>query len=229
MNRYFLVLVFILSFNLLEAKEVKPFNKVYVFGNLDVELVKSDKPRVEILPDSLVRDNFTIEVKEDSTLEIKLVKGLFDSKTKAGVQVFYTSIHEIKTKGGADVWSKSSMEVENLNLTANTGGTINLSISNDKVSVGVSAGSTISLQGDTDYIKADASGGGVLSAFDLFAEKAEIGADLGGIAKIGVLKELSAKASTNGYVAYKGDPGKIKENATFGGEIVREGDLQWKP
>lgn len=110
-------------------------------------------------------------------------------------------------------------------LDASSGGSILAkSVSLDKLTADVSSGGTITLSGSARALTVDGSSGGIFRGYDLAVTNCKADVSSGAGVQVTVTKEISAEASSGGYVRFKGE-GLIRDiNVSSGGSVKRQSD-----
>lgn len=110
-------------------------------------------------------------------------------------------------------------------LEASSGGSIQAkSVDLDKLSADVSSGGSITVTGKAAALNVDGSSGGIFRGYDLSVTYCKADVSSGGGVQVTVEKEISAEASSGGYVRFKGD-GLIRNiNVSSGGTVRRQTD-----
>ncbi len=108
-------------------------------------------------------------------------------------------------------------------LEASSGGSIQAkSVSLDKLIADVSSGGTITLTGSAKSLSVDGSSGGIFRGYDLAVINCKADVSSGAGVQVTVTKEISAEASSGGYVRFKGE-GLIRDiNVSSGGSVKRQ-------
>lgn len=112
-------------------------------------------------------------------------------------------------------------------LEASSGGSIHAkAVSLDKLNADVSSGGIITLSGSANALSVDGSSGGIFRGYNLAVTNCKAGVSSGGGVQVTVTKEISAEASSGGYVRFKGE-GLIRNiNVSSGGSVKRQTDKQ---
>lgn len=110
-------------------------------------------------------------------------------------------------------------------LEASSGGSIQAkSVSLDKLIADVSSGGTITLSGSAKSLSVDGSSGGIFRGYELAVTNCKADVSSGAGVQVTVTKEISAEASSGGYVRFKGE-GLIRDiNVSSGGSVKRQSD-----
>ncbi len=142
------------------------------------------------------------------------------TKKKVMVTVNYREIKSITVNNGSEVSTGNLFKADTLRVDIKSGGVLYLDADIGCLIAKITEGGLLSAEGYATSQDVTVSSLSTLSAFDLESDKIKIKAVTGGKAKINVEEELEAEASSNGYIAYKGNPAKLKQTANTGGSIV---------
>lgn len=204
-----------------EKRKLKEFDRISVFGNMDVDLIKSDSFNVKISAQGANLEEIT-SIVDGMELKIRMVSDLF-SDAQVTVRVYYKELREISATGGACIHSDMLIKIDNLELKAGSGGEIYLwNVDINSLEAKVTKGSVILVSGKAKTQIISASAGGTYSAFDLESENAFVETNTGGKAKVRVSKKLDAKAISKGYIGYQGEPETIDKKESLGGEVKED-------
>jgi hypothetical protein len=202
----------------IDERALDSFRIVNVFGNMEVQLIKADKERMVI-------NSLEVDVKkinshtEKNEIWIEMNNELFSASKKVRIKLYYKTISEISSSGGASVISEDIIKADKMNFNAATGGNIALTLDVNILDANVGQKSVISFEGNVNSQKISASLGGTYDAFELISDDAVVKANTGGKIKVYVSKLLDAAVSTKGYVGYKGKPEKTNFDSATDGEI----------
>ena len=206
----------------IDERTLDSFKIVNVFGNMEVQLIKADKERMVINSQEVEVSKISSRV-EKNELRISMNNDLFSASKKVTIKLYYKSLVEINSTGGASIVSEDIIKADKLNFNAASGGNISLNLDVNILEASVGQKSVISLQGNVNYQKVSANLGGTYDAFELICDDAVVKANTGGKVKVYAAKLLDASAVTKGYVGYKGKPEKKNFDKSTGGDI-RESD-----
>jgi hypothetical protein len=106
-------------------------------------------------------------------------------------------------------------------LKASSGASIKGEINVNSLSARQSSGGYISLKGSVDKLDVDASSGGMFKGYDLSANFLEADVSSGGGVQVTVSKEVSAEASSGGFVNYKGEAIIRNIDISSGGSVKK--------
>lgn len=193
-----------------------PFSKIYIYSKINAEIViveDSENQKVELSSTDNSVNILDVKVYvDDNKLEIKLP---FFSSIK-GETVFakiYTpayKINEIIASTNSKIISKNLIKsMEDIEINAYTGGTIDLNIEANKLEIKVSTGGKVRLSGKAKEQKVEVSTASHYYGKDLVTERTDIEMILGGDADVFATEILKVDGGS-GSVNYYGSP-KSKE------------------
>jgi hypothetical protein len=202
-----------------EIRALEPFNKINVEDKIIVQLIKSDEESIEIKAQEIDIQRVMSIVKNNALKLYIDVPPYKYGKVRAILK--FKQLEGIEVSGMAEVSSVILFKMDTLRITAKSGGKVYLDLDVKYLESKISEGGLISAQGYAVSQDADIATSGALSAFDLESDVVNVRAVSGGIAKINVSKELTGKATTGGYISYRGDPEKTDKNTYTGGKIEK--------
>lgn len=202
------------------------FNAIDVFGPFDVELVYSDKNRVE-LDYKGVNSKDVVASVSGNTLKLKLRNRHYfndwssDSKWDEyiRVKVYYTDIDEIKASAGAVVVTSDRLKSKNLAIDCSMGAEVSMEVLAKKLYLRSNMGAVTRINGRTDYLEAKSGMGGVIKARQLQSKSAYIKASMGSEVFVSVTDEIEVSAGLGAVVDYTGSPAVRHTSTTFGAEV----------
>lgn len=204
-----------------ETRKLDAYNKVNVFGNLNIDLVKGDSSKIIIDCKGANIEEIT-SVIDEGELKIRLVSDLF-SDAKVNIRIYYKELVSVEATGGANISCDMLIKGDKLNLNAGSGGNVYLyNVEMNNITARVAKGSTMALSGKTKMQTITVLSGGTYSGFELESETAYVDATTGGNAKVYVTEKLDAKATTKGYIGYQGSPKIIDDISNLGGVIKED-------
>jgi len=202
-----------------QKNPLEKFTALDVSNGIDVQLIIAKEDAIEIETVNLEPEKVTYEI-SDMTLKLRAKKGI-NKEVNILVKLYYSSLIEITTSGRASVWSEEELYVDRIDLNIGNGGETRLRINSDSLVASVAEGAILYLKGETGYLNVRAGTGATFSGYDFQSEQAIVLANSGGKAKIAVSKSLNATANSKGFIGYIGDPEKMTESTSLGGEIVK--------
>ncbi len=204
-------------------RNVNDFAALSVSGDINVELIKSTSPKIEIKMIKGQESDLSTEV-SSGELKVKIKNNSWGKNgAKADVKIYYVNIQEIKTSAGCKLSSKEPLNASNLAIDASSGSNVSLDIVGSKVNVGASSGSSINLIGTCDKGKFDSSSGARINASGCNIKSVDADASSGSHIDVWATESIDADSSSGGMVKYKGEPKNKKLSANMsGGKISKE-------
>jgi hypothetical protein len=199
-------------------RKLEPFHKVVAGDKIIVQLLKSDHESALIKVQGIDASKVKTEV-SGGTLTLSIYGESF-TKKKVMVTVNYKEINSITVNNGSEVSTGNLFKTDTLRADLKSGGVLYLDADIGCLIAKIIEGSLLSAEGYATVQDVTVASLATLSAFDCESDKIKIKATTGGKAKINVAEELEAEATSNGYIAYKGTPSKLKQTANSGGSIV---------
>ncbi len=202
-----------------EIREPGAFSKIFVQGDIDLELVAGKKESLDIRVENTTPDHVLSGV-DEQTLDLRLKTGDY-SDAEVMVRVTYTDLQSLHAAGQATVWSDELFWSDELDLLADKGGEISLRVRLEHITARVVHGSIIVLAGTTRSQQVEAGSAGTYSAYGLDCEDTVARASSGGKVKVTANHSLEADAKLKGFVGYIGDPEEKHLNTSLAGEILK--------
>lgn len=215
---FLILFVFSASAQKKEKRIIESFDKLNVYGNIEVKMVLSDTESVDIFTTNV--DPSEVEtVIEDKLLKIKMKSNLFDDDVKVKIILRYKEIREITANAAADVIVDNVIKGDKLFATATSGGRIKMKVELNAIDLKSYQGSHIDISGKTILQESFVNTGGVLAGPDFSSDEVFIKMNTGGKAEITVNKSLEANVNTGASLNYFGTPEKENIKTTLGGKI----------
>lgn len=205
------------------SQNLGDFTTLKVFNGIEVELIKSNKQKIEIRG----KKSEKVTIKNvDKTLKLTLPFSLKPENNSADgeviVKLFYSSnIDVIDANEGATITGKD-INQEKLVVNSQERALINLVVNTKYIEVKTSSGGIIKLSGTTKHQDVNLDLYGVYHGFNLKTESTStVKAGTGAKAEIFAGETLTAKVSFGGSIFYKGNPELIKDKKVIGGIIQK--------
>lgn len=204
-----------------EPKELDPFHSIVISSEIIVELVLSKKESIE--PNFVGTDNNNLIAEVvDSVLKLRMKTGKYkDADLK--LKIYYTrDLKRMEASSRAHIWSGEDLYFDNdLTVRLNSGGEMRITLVCDSLSVRVSKGSVISIKGEARALRVKASTSATFSGYQFETKTAHASARETGKVKVSVSEYLNANATSKGFIGYVGEPKKVDEKTSLGGEILK--------
>jgi len=212
------LIVFIANAQKSEKRVIESFDKLDVYGNIEVEMVLSDTESIDIFTTNVDPSEVNTEI-EDKLLKIKMKSNLFDDDVKVQIILKYKEIREITANAAAEVIVKNVIKGDKLFATATSGGRIKMQVELNAIDLKSYQGSHIDISGKTILQESFVNTGGVLAGPDFSSDEVFIKMNTGGKAEIIVNKSLEANVNTGASLNYFGTPEKENIKTNLGGKI----------
>jgi hypothetical protein len=202
----------------INERKLEHFNKIVAGDKIIVQLIKSDSESALVKVQGIDASKVKTEVAE-GILTLSVYGEPF-TKKKVMVTVKFREIQSITVNNGSEVSTGNLFKTDTLRVDIKSGGVLYLEADIGCLIARITEGGLLSAEGYATSQDVTVSSFSTHSAFDLESDKIKIKATTGAKAKINVEEELEAEASSNGYIAYKVSPAKLKQTANTGGSIV---------
>jgi len=193
------------------------FEAVEVSQGLDLYITQSNTTSITVEADENLHHIIQTEV-QGSTLKIYATENI---RRAASRKIFLNveTIALIQSNSGSDVFSKNTIEVDELTLNSSSGSDIELSVKTNTLHCNASSGSDINLKGTTNILIADAASGSDIRAYRLNAKTSKVTASSGADISINTSKELTARATSGADIIYSGEPKIINKSDSSSGSV----------
>lgn len=218
--RLITVLIFSTTYFSISAQETRnldDFQSVYVWGNVDLELIKSNSNKLVI--SEVNTGTFNTEVKK-GVLHLNYNGVGEDTKVKA--QLYYKELIGIIAKAAVILTSTKTLMFDSVSIRLSKGARGNLKIDAKKFDIVVLQGSRLEIQGKGKEGRIYCNAGGACHAKEFKIDNAEVRTVTGGEANVYVYGNLVASTHTGGRIFYFTEPKKISAKAVTGGVIRYE-------
>ena len=222
MKRLVTILTFVITLNAFSQETIErkigDFNELKVYDLIEVELVKSDKNKVEISGQNI--DNVLVN-NLNGTLKIKMAfKEIFDgANTK--VVLYYTKLDIIDANEGARIHSKDDIKQFEIDLRTQEGGNINVNLDVSYANIKAVTGGVVEINGVAKKEKVSLTTGGVFKGEHLKSENSDVAINAAGEAYINASNEVNITIRAGGDVYVYGNPKTINETKVLGGRVKR--------
>lgn len=198
------------------------FDKLSAHKAWNVELIKSDKPRLIVKTQENIHPLFKYKIENGKlSLSIKGNKNVQNVKEQS-VKVYYKNLSEIKASSASSIFCTDTFDQKDLNLKASSAGNIKLHLKTAMSSASASSSGKIELSGTSISFKGRASSAGRVDAKNLKTKTSDVGTSSAGRVSIYALDSLKAKASSAGKVLYVGKPKKTTLKESSSGKIEHQ-------
>ncbi|MFK8104235.1 MAG: head GIN domain-containing protein [Saprospiraceae bacterium] len=146
--------------------------------------------------------------------------GCIDKYTTLNIYIRTPEIKQLTIQGEGEIKSESTLVIEDIDLTINGTGNIELDLgAADDIDGTIKGSGKLRLEGSADDLDVSISGSGDLKAFNLSAKKADLKITGSGDAEVNVEETLKVNISGSGDVLYKGTP-TVTQTISGTGEVL---------
>lgn len=201
-----------------EKREVSAFTKIVISGSGHLLLKQGDKEALTIETHQNLLPELQSEVKNKV-----LYLGPKDTALRFNHAINYhltvKNIEDIHTEGGIEISSKGSIVANELNISTEGAGKVDLKVKTQKLKIKLAGSGDIILSGTTTDQILKIEGSGKIQGKKLSTKTAEVDISGAGIAEIDASDALDVKIGGTGTVKYYGRP-KITQEISGAGEII---------
>jgi hypothetical protein len=209
-----------------EKRTVSSFHGIEVSTGIELTLTEGNTEEVAVSAATTeFRDKIVTEVKNG------ILKIYYETKTGAinkinqtkalKAYVSYTTLDLLNVNTGAEVKINAVLKLASLDLNANTGALISGEVNINTFKVNQNTGSKITLSGKVEKLEIEGDTGSKFNGEGLSTSNCNAKVSTGAGIYITVEKELNVKASTGGFVKYKGQAGIRDVKTNTGGSVSR--------
>lgn len=216
---------FILFFSIIaysqntETRAITEFKKIDVWGNIKIDLQKSDSNSIYIDANSVPLDEIITEIKND-VLKIKMRSNLFKDVV-INIKINYKEIVDIKANASAELRFSDKIVAEKFIVESIGGARVVLDVELKNCDLTAYQGGQIDIRGKADFASIFANSGGIMSGTHLITDEANIKLNTGGKCEITVNKKLVARVNTKSSLSYFGKPEIEEIKTSFGASISK--------
>ena len=209
-----------------QKREVPSFHGIHVGTGIELVISQGNAEEVAVSADKEeYRDKIVTRV-ENGILKIYYENKLSapnKRKEKKNLKAWVSckEIDELEATTGASVSIEGTLDASSLKMRANTGARLDGKIKATTLTVDQSTGSQISLSGDASVLTIEGSTGSKFKGEELRTNTCNAKVSTGAGISVTAEKELIVKASTGGYVRYKGNAPVKDINKGTGGTVSK--------
>lgn len=208
-----------------EKRTASGYHAIEVSGGIDLYLSPGEESVAVSASESKYRDLIITEVVNG------VLKILYDHKKnginiewgnrKLKAYVSYKKLDKLSGTGGSDITVEGTIKATSFQLGISGGSDFDGKIEATDLSINASGGSDVNIAGSSKTLELDLSGGSDLEGYDLVTDICRVEASGGSDVNITVNKELTATASGNSDVSYKGSA-SVKEVRSSGSSSIKK-------
>lgn len=225
MKKYTALFLFFFSVALTaQEKEVSipitgNFKEIKVFDKIHADLIKGDENKVVIT--GFDKDQLDAETKNDKLKVTLSIDNLWkDSNTS--VKIYYKDAEIIDANEGASLNLVEVVRQEKLVLRVQEGAYIRGEIKVNDLEIKAVTGGTIDVKGETDSQKVEVKTGGNYQGNQLTSNNTKVEVTAGGNAEVYATEYCGAEVKAGGRIVVYGDPKTMDQKKVFGGKIIKK-------
>jgi len=203
-----------------ENRKTEPFDQIKVSRGMNVYISQGDETKVTVEADENLLSAIETEVHGD-VLTITTNGFIRNAKVKK-VYVTTPEITGLKSTSGSNVYSETSLNANEMEISATAGSNIKLDINIHNGEISSSAGSNIRLEGKAEKLRCKASSGSNIKAEDLKTKECSARVSSGANIWISTETSLDGEASSGGNIFYYGNPAKTEIHTSSGGNVIKK-------
>lgn len=200
-----------------QERTVDEFSSIVTSGSEDLFVTQGSPQQLKIEAEKYILENLTTDVR-NGVLYIKY-RHSFNTDGPITIHVTMKDVQGLKLSGSGNIKGKSKIKTDEIELSINGSGNIELELEANRVNTGISGSGNVTLGGKASSHKIKISGSGDISALDLATESCIIGISGSGNGKVNVSSKLDVRISGSGDVRYKGNPEEVNVSAGGSGSV----------
>lgn len=204
-----------------EVREVGAFQGIRAAEGIDVFLKKGDRESVRVEVDGNTQLSHVVTEVAGTYLKIHLRDGRFRRNVNAKVFVTYREVNKISASSASNVYSEDAIKTRNLAIECASAASVELSVDVDAVKADASSAGDLELKGKANRAEFAVSSAGEIDAYDLRAGVVSVTGSSAGTAKVHVLNELYAEATSGASIRFRGNPTKSRTDSRSGGSVKK--------
>jgi hypothetical protein len=193
------------------------FTKIKVSTGLDLYISQGSKNKITVEADENLQEIIITEV-INGELKIYSEKNIWRAKARK-IHVTVNNLENLVATSGADVYTKETLKITNLKISATSGADIKISVDANTVETNATSGSDIEISGLANNYFSNATSGASIDAYELKSKSATVKVTSGAAINVFAIESIDAKATSGGDIDFKGNPKKVDKKSSSGGSI----------
>lgn len=203
-----------------ENRNVGSFNGVKAQTGVDVYLKKGSKESVRVVVTGNIEPaNVSTDI-SGGTLKVSVDNGSYNN-VDIKVYVTYVEIDRLMVNSGATIFGENVIKSSKLTLSATSAGTIDIQAEVDQLEVNAGSAGEIELKGKAETAIIEAASAGEVDAYEMVVNTVKVKAVTAGSAKVNVVKEIEARATTGADIRFRGNPERSNTSSSTGGSVKK--------
>ncbi|WP_298780958.1 head GIN domain-containing protein [uncultured Polaribacter sp.] len=201
-----------------EDRSVKEkFTEIKVSTGLDLYISQGSRNEIIVEADENLQDIIMTEVK-NGVLKIYSEKNIWKAKARK-IYVTISNLEAITATSGSDVYTKETLKVNDIKVSATSGADIRISVNANTVETSTTSGSDIEISGIANNHISKATSGSSIDGYELKSKNASAKVTSGADINIYASETIEAKATSGGDIDFKGNPKLVNKKSSSGGSI----------
>jgi hypothetical protein len=201
-----------------EQRSVRSFDGVHASGSVKVYLTEGRGGVIRITAEGIEPEQVVTEV-TGNRLEVKPKSGiLIGGDTEIIVEATYTSLRELISNNGAEIYGRSTLRGDGLVIEAKNYGKAKVDIDVDSLSCTVISGGELTVSGRTKDLEAVVNKAGQLHGFELISDNVFVQIGTAGFAEVYASDLIEGTVKSAGGLRFRGEPNKERIETSGGGK-----------
>jgi hypothetical protein len=196
---------------------IENFDKIDLEIDADIEFIKSDIMKVEIVAQQNIFEVINSDVKSGKW-SINYNKKVQYHKNIT-IYIYLSDIRLISISGSGSVYSGDTFTADEIEFLIPGSGDIDFLVDANDAIIDISGSGSVYLEGGTDNQNVEISGSGNYHGYNFFSKEAEIKLSGSGNCEVYTHDKLFAEISGSGNIYYKGSP-TINSIITGSGNLI---------
>lgn len=218
----FLSLPLLIAAQELSERPLGKFQKIQVNDGIQIKLFPAEAHKVKISTGKMPVNKVITEV-SGYELSIRLEAGIYE-KGPVLIEVYCQNITHLDIRDGSSAVSQKKFSGDALDLRAVQGAKIVFEGDYNYMEVMGATNAEVNLTGTSNIINVSSNTNALVDGYKLAVKNVTAKANTQGRAFVQAVEMLDAQVATGGKIFYKGNPPKVSEKKTLGGDIVNAGD-----
>lgn len=197
--------------------DIEKFNSISLLSHANVYVSQSDQHKVSIKAKLDVIELLNTDVNADRWV-IKFTRCV-NSSEPIDIYIETPDYEEIEIGGSGNIFGKGLMKQDELELSINGSGNINLHLDVKDLYTKVNGSGSVSIKGKAKESEVKINGSGDVNAFELLSDNTEVKVNGSGDVNVYSSNSLEVKINGSGDVNYKGAPQQMNSSVNGSGKL----------
>jgi hypothetical protein len=195
------------------------FKSVSASNGLEVIIEQGVDKAIIVEADDNLQQHIKTEI---SGGELKITADVNIGSGSKKVFVRMPTIEKIASESEASVTNKNVLRAETLDLSSESGSSLNVTIEAERVNCESSSGSGIKINGTANKLYTKSASGSSIDAKKLSAKEVTSEASSGSSTTVNAVESLSADAASGGKIRYTTTPEELNQQSDSGGSVQQD-------